>query len=419
MAAIPHSFTEQNTQQTTTSATYVNVSGASIASGQFTVGKKYLIVVTAQVSQNTGAANYLFRVLHGSTEFAGSEMGNRNHATPELSVYCFFTVWTAVSGEAIQLQFHRGVDGGIAQADQIALLAIQISDDLIENTDWFYAEDNGSLGLTTTYQDGASITFTPGTASHDWLVMTVSRADLTSAAISAKSRISRSGEASSTLPECVWEVEEASDSLFTNLGLARVFSLGASSNTFKEQAACSSGTAHTRTNSRVFALNLNKFKNHANAYTEGDLGLGTTSFGNLIQTASITPDVAGDVWIGTCWVFDANDTNDLFHTRIQVDNSDQPSGQTTDNYIFHMSRELIDELPFNMTTMPNLSAAAHTIDVDGDVNQTQGTPAARYRSLWALTMELAAAPPPPSIALDNDGVLWQTAPPSGVVQVQL
>jgi hypothetical protein len=81
-----------------------------------------------------------------------------------------------------------------------------------------------------------------------------------------------------------------------------------------------------------------------------------------------------------------------------VDNSDQPSGQTTAAYVFntgHTGNSLGDEVPTMLSTMvSSLSAASHTIDLDGAVSNTTSSPSAQQRQLLALPLELAA----------NDGV---------------
>lgn len=42
------------------------------------------------------------------------------------------------------------------------------------------------------------------------------------------------------------------------------------------------------------------------------------------------------------------------------------------------------------TSVTNMTAAAHTVDLDGSVDTTTGTPSAQQRSLVAFTLELAA-----------------------------
>lgn len=43
------------------------------------------------------------------------------------------------------------------------------------------------------------------------------------------------------------------------------------------------------------------------------------------------------------------------------------------------------------TMVTSMTAAAHTISVDGSVDSATGTPAALERTIWAIPMELAAA----------------------------
>lgn len=387
MAEIAHANAEQTTQQTTTSATYGDVTGASIASGSFVAGKKYRIKVTAHVNNSAGSGPTGVKVLHGTTDFADSESIQARTDVNRWWFYSWFHVWTAVSGEGIKVQLKS--DGtNTARIDQIFISAINLSDDVTENTDWFFGERSTDDALTSTYLAGATTgAFTPSGAS-DWLVETASQIDSgADTSVSAQSRIVRSGEASSTLPQMVLEGRASQIAM---LSASRVFALTGVSNTFTEESGeQTTGGGHTRLHSKIFALNLNKFKNHAFAYTEADLELGTTAFGDQIQTLSITPDLAGDVEIGAYWGFDANAVNTSAKSRVQVDNADQPPDQTTDTYNF-FGNDNRDETPQGLHTVENLTASAHTIDLDASASTVTGAPTAQERSLWAFTMELAA-----------------------------
>lgn len=384
-AAIAHTFVEQNTNQTTASTTYVDVTGASIASGSFTTGKKYLLYITAQANEDSTGVMRI-KTVHGSTDFAESIfVGSVAGATHRQS-YGFLTVWTAVAAEGVKLQFN--VSAGNVNLDQIAMLAVNLSDDVVENTDWVFAELATDEPLGATPDDGASVTFTPGTAGHDWLVLSFSNIDSTDATIPMISRIERSGEASAVVPEARVVVGTA---VFQSILLARAYNLGASSNTFKEVSAAT-GTAHTRLHSSIFVLNLNKFRNHTFAYTEADAALSATDYATLLQTASITPDVACDVWIVTYWGFDDNSISREAESRIQLDNVDQPAAQTTDNYQFIISNiDVTDEEPMFQQTLASLTAAAHTIDLDASSDSVTSAPAGQNNFIMAVTMELPAA----------------------------
>ena len=96
--------------------------------------------------------------------------------------------------------------------------------------------------------------------------------------------------------------------------------------------------------------------------------------------------------IDAYWSYDKNSSGNMANQRLQVDNSDEPAGQTTAVYDYRAGIDGTDEEPMMMTAMvTNMTAAAHTIDVDGSVDVTTSTPEAETRALWAVTMELASA----------------------------
>jgi hypothetical protein len=98
MAAIAHASRVNTTSQTTTSTSYVDATNGDIASGNFTVGKKYLILAMAQQSSSISLGSTI-QVVHGSTAFTDSEQ--RFAITSLWAPYFWWTVWTAVSGEDI------------------------------------------------------------------------------------------------------------------------------------------------------------------------------------------------------------------------------------------------------------------------------------------------------------------------------
>jgi len=385
-AEIAHSFTEQNTAQTTTSGTFADVTGADIADTEFTADDKYLIYITAQAGESSSGRNDL-QVMHGSTAFAAS-LGNINQwSVLHYGVYNYMVVWTAVDMEDINIQMKA--TAGTASLDHISLLAINLSNDVTENTDWFSATRADDDSLSTTPTDGASITFTP-TAGHDWLVLTNSILDLDSTTTSGVTRIERSGEASSSTPEARMESNVTTSR--NTFALANVYNLGASSNTFKEVSE-STGTTHTRMDSTIFAIDMDKFRNHAFTYTDADTSaLSTTNYATEIQTVDITPDVQGPVWIGAYWGCDTGSAGSReCEWRIQDDGTDQPAGQTDDNLQGgYGMNDTTDEMPFTLSTLvAAMPASTSTIDMDASTDA--GTTAtAQHRLLWAMSMELPA-----------------------------
>jgi len=395
MAEINHTYVEQLTEQTTSSTSFVDVTGAQIGSGSFVAGQKYLLVVRATNNQAVSNGAIRHQVIHGSTAFSSSEdyrtiplNGTRNH-------YTWWTVWTAVSGEAITLQ-HLSVAGTSVGTDDICMLAMRLDADLAENTDWVFNENTTSTTLSSTYStsNNASVTFTPGTAGHDWLVLSRCTVDTVSDTISYKTRIEHAGGSSEVTPEHIQEPGGGAGADNMLLCHARVYNLGAVSQTFNEEAAVSTtGTTEARLTSGIFALNLNKFKEHATQYTDGGIDLSATDYATEIATISITPSVAGDVVALGFAVYDvvAGGQTTVEKRRLQLDNTtDLP---TTAVITYCDQNDARDQVPMQVFVMENLTAAAHTIDFDASTGAAAVGRAAIQRQLVAFTMELAGAPP--------------------------
>lgn len=407
---IDHVFVEQTTQQTRTGSTaYGDISGATISSSNFTAGKKYLLVVNAWVSKNTTGTRAAIKTVHGSTDFSTSVMVLEPQTTTSWHPYTWFTVWTAVSGEDIKLQFATpNSSAQTVRADQITMLAINLSDDLTENTDWYFSEDtSGPTTYTTTMTDRASVTFTPGTASDSWLVMGTNRSQGVGGADNQESQLLQTGATASNEPLTSQEGEDTTNDRFVHT-LFKVYSLPASSQTFTMRSRQDSVTvAGSYLSSAVFALNLSKFKNQASVYTAAQSsGLSTTNFASNVQTLEFTPDNTGPVWVMSSWTGDAVAAGNYQRSRLQVEDdsstlNDQPPSQTSDEYQQNDAWDGTDELLYQYQTVTTLGGSiAHTINSDGSNEVSGGV--SEDRTIFAVTMELTTPPntPPSTPSLD-------------------
>lgn len=398
MAAIAHASASQTTRQTHTGdSVYTTITNASISSSSFVAGQKYLIIVSAEVDgAPTNAANVGLLVAHGGTGFADSEsvieVNTVGDGTNGRYSYMWFHVWTAVASEAIELQFKVVTSTDTVGVDQVHLFAMRLDDDLAENTDWFFNENATDIALTDTYQDGASITFTPGTASHDWLVLaSAQHKNGTTITISNKTKLDWNNDASA-LMEFIREGEDLTNDIHVWTH-ARCCTLDASSQIFKQQSALTAagGAADTRLHSKVFALNLNKFKDHAFAWTEAQVDLSATDFATQTQTITITPTVVSDVMVIGVVAYDLQSTTPTYKARMQLDDTtDIPGSADAANH--GIMWDIIDEEYIAHTGLvTSLSASSHTVDLDGSLSAAAGGRSAEDRSLVAWTMELAEA----------------------------
>ena len=383
-----HKFAEQTTRQTRSDTAYADITGAVISNTNLTSGKKYLIVVTAQVDSNTLTGEVRTQLIHGSTVFEGSERRSEHAATATGYTYFWYTVWTAVASEDVKLQFASSFTGTVTIGiDQISMVAIKLSDDLTENTDWAFNENTINTTLAASYGTGnsATLTMTPS-GTDNILVLATAQLDPTSVAVPQKTRINASGGVTSTGIEWMQEAEDAVEDIMVET-IVGVFTPTASSTTFTTQSESSSATG-TRLYNSVFWLNLNKMAVNAYQRTGAEISLDTTNAfatSTNVATVSMTPNITGDVWALGFFVYDTNSAEAL-KARIQVDNTDQPDTQTSDDYVQLVSQDNADELPLAIQSIENLDNTSHTLDVDA-TKSTTARPV-EDRLAMMVTMEL-------------------------------
>lgn len=382
-AEIEHVHVSVNTDQTTSSSTFVDVSGATISNASLTAGKQYAIIVSAQCSYTSGDGTFV-RLVHGSTEFDGTLSAIDASSTGWRQSKPVVRVWTAVGGEDVKLQF-RSRNGGanVAYCNFVDMWAINLDDDLT-TSQWKYHELSTDDTMSTSFEDGATVTVGAGT----WMVWC--DVNTNSGAQTTNYVTVRISDGTNVLPQAQVDVGVGSNSRdLKSYGLMRPYTV-ASSATYVCQYKISASTTGTHLHSTAFALDLTAFAQYATAYTEADANLGTTDFADQLQTVSITPAIQGDVAIFGYWGFDRGG-GAMANQRLQIDGSDARSGETTAVYDYRGGIDGTDEEYMVMGAIcANCTAAAHTIDMDGSVDTTTGAPSAQQRSLVAFTLELAA-----------------------------
>ena len=388
---IEHAYVEALSNFTTTSTTYVDVTDAVIPSGSFTAGKKYWLMITGLPASSSVNDIFAIRVVHGSTAFPSSEF-IREPAIGSSSnrhTYGWFAVWEAVSGEDVKVQIHRAA-GTNAGTQMLTMLAVCLSDDLTENTDWKYSEVIADTVLSSSFSssNNAAVTITPALAGRNWLVLAQSQIVAGNATNQLQTRITRSGEASSNVPLRQYEAESAASELLM-MCQGRAFNLGASSNTFTEESAINGGTGTTtRKASAVFLLNLSKFKDSGVFWDESEVDLSGTDYGTEIANLDITPSQSGNMYILSMWSFDMVAAGIPCDSRIQVGGVDKP-GTNTQNR--EAGADAADESPICDAALIAVTAdVLQDIDVDASTTTAGAGRSAQHRALVAFTMELVS-----------------------------
>jgi hypothetical protein len=216
-----------------------------------------------------------------------------------------------------------------------------------------------------------------------------------SISISYESKIVSTGTFASSLPR---RIEEGEDGASPSEGrkvltMARVYkALGAVAQTFTEvRSSLPPARDRGRTHSQLFAINLSLFKNAAAAYTEAGTDLSGTDYATTAQTVSVTPSQLIDTLVLGYFSWDSNTVDVGCKARIQADNNDISGQPTIDALLIQQPHDNRDEIGVFLVDIANLSAAAHTIDLDGSAEIAAAGRAAAYRSLVALPLELATS----------------------------
>lgn len=369
-----------------------------MSNANLTVGKKYWILVSCTAKLETTSINGSVRLLHGSTPFPGSTVTFESRSG-HMHNYLFSIVWTAVASEDIKLQI-RSIDNSAfwIEADEVVMNAINLSDDLTEGEDWFFAENATAATLTTTFGGNGQVpSITIDSADHAdgdrYLVVAVGQIDPDDTTNNYETRIERSGEASDTDPLASQEGENVLD--IVHQCMMKVFALGAASNTFATQSRRDAGAdGGTKEYGSVFAINLEKFNDpQITTWTKTQSQITNSIHGSEVLTKTFTPDIAGDYLILANVIFTTSGAGFKASRRLQIDQTDTIN-QTTHAYLDLMTTyDGDDRMPTWETWMEeNMSATEKILDVDMGTNVN--TMNAEERQMVIISMELAGGAPP-------------------------
>jgi len=452
---IVHAYAEQISPQTHTGDTnYATIPNISLSSGEFTAGNKYLVMFRADVqgdptnSPDPRPQVFSIRSQHGSTDFTGSEKAWRHTSGSGEFQYNYFTVWTAVGGEGLTMQFRNVNDSTrTVTADQITIVAIEL-EEFVEGEDYFFdvrtTQDILTLSWTAT---NPSITFTPN-GSDDWLVMANSRIFVEPPFTdSPQSRINLDDSTLLPLMRVSGDRNVPNPENIDVHFLTRVYTPSASSHTFEVESSTLTGASSPiRDYSHIFAINLDKFEFHADNYIGTSFQPNTNIYtepllaGRIIESNSMTVDfdTTEDTFILSFNLMEYLDNSSgQFRQRMQIDDGsgtdfiqdtsqkesykDTPLTQTGNaqpinvpNRFYHsyedgVNGDIMNWSVFTMQDLPTtypLNSGVVDVDVDSVSNAPNGNAKIGGNQLVAVSMsvlafEFASQVPPEFITASN------------------
>jgi hypothetical protein len=237
-AEITHAHQELaglNSQFATTSTTYVDT-GLSVSAGSFTANRDHLVIATAQINMSANNATGFVRLMRGTTAIDDSEAGfdpplSTSLAVDQRMVYNWWGIVNHTAAEAVKMQLRTSA--GTAAVDLATITVIRLSPDLVLNTDYKYQLDSDPVSISVSSTtandlgsdsatDNATVTITPSSNNHRWLILSKARYGVgLNALIAVNSRIERSGAVTSSVPEMEQEGESATNSIAILCGIDR------------------------------------------------------------------------------------------------------------------------------------------------------------------------------------------------------
>jgi hypothetical protein len=397
MAAATMLYAESVAATTAATTTYVDL--CSIPSTSFVAGKTYLILASITTMHGSAANEARVRLVHGAGTGADWGAGANIdfgmafeglNGTQEHEIQ-YMTVFTQPgTAETIKLQMASSSTTTVTNiASQI--FALKLSDDFVQNTDWFYNEFVTDYTGTATATSKASISITPPNTTDKWLIIGDATWDVVS--ITTPIGFELHDSAGVVLSSMQVEGEDATNE-FIHHSLVWTGSFPTTAARTLSVRPFNSGSS-IFLDSAVFALNLSKFQQNISFFDAAEVAPAASPTFTNIATGSVTPTVTGN------WFYIAGFNNDVGATatddlsvRLQDNNSgsfvtdpNTVSAPGIDNW------DVTDEIPFQRFKMKSLtSGALRTINMDATM--IAGTTVrCEDRYLVGFSAELAGVTP--------------------------
>ncbi|KKL27604.1 hypothetical protein LCGC14_2383490, partial [marine sediment metagenome] len=265
-AAIGHIISKITTGITSTSGSYTNVTGASVAYASMDANTDYAVFVRAYVGNATSSVtnSNKVRLTKGGVEVPGSEQLSEYPTTTVDDVgtlYCWGGIVASGASGDLQLQQQSGNGADTVFANNVTIMMIKV-DDLILNTNVFHDTDTARVDIHSGNWEETGAAVTVGDGLSDWLVFgSVLVEDFSIGTSTPEIRVS---DGSATQRGTLTTKGDGTDVL--TLGFMQLWQGVASSTTLSVQAKGS--WANDKVYASVIAIRLNAFRDYQAAFVQ-------------------------------------------------------------------------------------------------------------------------------------------------------
>jgi len=346
-----------STTNTSTYTTKVSVSG-------LTSGTKYFFYTTMGLTHSSATGDVDYRILFNSTTLYSGDIQpcetTYNHSTQ----IDWMDVYTPPANGTLYVQFRAG-SSGTATAANAVLMGMSLDSRLIENYDYYFAEDAtpNQTHASSGFASHATFTMNNADGQKDWLIFGSEHVEVNSTSINHQARLRIGGSYPMTRS---MEGEDTADDysfvLYTSWNdIAR-------GTVVAMQVGDDSTGVNQHTASRLFAINLQCFRDRATWYADINTNMATYTSWSTLRSTSYSASSTGSTIMFGGYINDANGTEAKSNFRLTTDGTTRPSGWQWHDGAGNggkITYDTSDQTSNNVPAVATLSAGTRTIVIQG------------------------------------------------------
>ena len=374
-----------------TSSTYTEF--CKIDADAFVGTGKYLLVVCARMLNTVSTVTNWCRTTYDGTAFTDSEYRNKASLVSPVDKYMYYW-WIDVYDQPatpVDIGFElKESASSVIYLESVQMFWMRLDDDLVQGTDWDYFEDSsGPTAHTTSFADrGAGLTFTPGDATSDWLLLAFVKWDANTMSSNAESRFLVDG----TSP-FGWDISEEAVNTAAKYTVGHAWveeALSQASHTFKIQTRDdATATWNEYQACKIFALRLDSFESHS-VFKDAGPTNATTSFVSQVS-GTHTPATSGRQIVITDLMYDINSIDNKPAIKRIIDGTTTPP---EDGTFEQQARDSTNRQGGPGLLMAYIDTGGAVIDVQGKAASTTSTPQFDEGLIVAFSAQLEPGAPP-------------------------